>query len=271
MRRKEHSSAPANMITEGRGEGWNKNVSLYKSRALDLTLDGLLNDWEVSVEDYYAKPTKTIEELYQYQFQKEFKAKKIEGPILCYGSNGILFFKGNYNRDTGRLDGEWEEYLDQGQLCIRENWKDGNRRAIYESFYDNGQLMTKDNWVEGELNGLQERYLGNGKLHFRNNFKDDKPHGLSETFHVNNGYLASRGYFERGEKVGLWNFFSGVGKDKLTGTEKFKSNIIETFDSEGNLTQREYLKLGVTEYWQEGELVDEIDSFADISDDELPF
>ena len=203
MRRKEYNAAPGDWVTVGRGAGWNKNIDLYKSRFMDLTLDPLLNDWEVSVEDYLARPTTTIKEFYQYQFQKEFKAKKIPGPILCYGPSRNLFFKGNYNEETGRLDGEWEEYYDQGQLCIRENWKDGNRHGFYESFYENGQLMTKDNWIEGDQDGLQEQYQKDGKLFFRNNYKGNVLHGLSETFYEN-GDLASKGYFVLGKKFEIW-------------------------------------------------------------------
>ena len=265
-------ATPADEFSGVRGEGWNKNVDLYKSRAIHFTLDPLLNRWEVGDDAYLAKPTTTVEELYQYQFQREFKAKKIQGPILCYRSNKILFFKGNYNRETGRLDGEWEEYYEKGQLFIRENWKDGNRHGIYESFHKNGQLMTKDNWVEGELVGLQEGYFDDGKLYFRNNFKYKTLHGPSETFHVN-GNLASSGYFKRGKKIGIWKFFSIENRNELTITEKFDSNLKETFDSKGNLTRREYFKPWVIEEWEKGELVSEwnYEDEAKFMDEGTPF
>ena len=57
-------------------------------------------------------------------------------------SNGKLENRINYQpkSDGGKEHGLTESYYENGQLHIKENYKDGNRDGLFESYYKNGQF-----------------------------------------------------------------------------------------------------------------------------------
>ena len=70
-----------------------------------------------------------------------------------------------YHQDTNELvTGIVEEVRDNGQLRIRNNFKDGKRDGPWEWFHKNNQLWVKGNYKNGEEDGLWEWFDEDGNL-----------------------------------------------------------------------------------------------------------
>ena len=48
------------------------------------------------------------------------------------------------------------------------------KNGVVEHYYDNGQLGIKETWKNGKLDGVLEIYYGKGKLHLKGAYKDGK-------------------------------------------------------------------------------------------------
>lgn len=73
-----------------------------------------------------------------------------------FHSNGKLRHRVNYQSKTdgGKKDGLDELYLDNGQLFIKQNYKDGVLHGLSEFFDDSGQLKSTRCWQMGKLAGV---------------------------------------------------------------------------------------------------------------------
>jgi antitoxin component YwqK of YwqJK toxin-antitoxin module len=76
-----------------------------------------------------------------------------------------------YDINTGKKEGIWEEYYDNGQLAYKGSYNNGDRDGIWEWYYDNGQLMYKGSYKNGKEEGYWEYYYSNGKLLYKGSFK----------------------------------------------------------------------------------------------------
>ena len=69
-------------------------------------------------------------------------------------------------------DGPFETYYDNGQLMVKETYKDGVQDGPYEDYHENGQLWSKGTFKDGEWDGPYESYHENGQLWLRGTYKD---------------------------------------------------------------------------------------------------
>jgi len=70
-----------------------------------------------------------------------------------------------YHQDTNELvTGIVEEVRDNGQLRIRNNFKDGKEDGLVEWFNGDGQLYVRGNSRNGKRDGLFEFFDRNGNL-----------------------------------------------------------------------------------------------------------
>ena len=106
-----------------------------------------------------------------------------------------------------KLSGLCEGWHDNGQLHIKENYKDGKRYGLSEWWYNNGQFLARINYKDGEWHGLCEWWYSDGQLEYRINYKDDKPHGLSEWW--KNGQVRFRANFKDGQLICRENYKDG--------------------------------------------------------------
>ena len=70
----------------------------------------------------------------------------------------------------------WEivqEYVENGKLFNRVNYKDGKQDGLWESFYENGKLWSRVNYKDGELDGLWESYYDSGESKVQSCYKND--------------------------------------------------------------------------------------------------
>ena len=191
-----------------------------------------------------------------------------EPPLLLI-RDGITYDQNTNEPFTGIV----EEFHENGQLEMRENFIDGVRDGLYEEFYEDGQLKGRGNFKDGKPDGHQESYHNNGQLQFRGNYIDGKRDGLFENLDENgnvsitetweNGLLIINGV-EISERDGLishqdtYDPVTGIVETfHENGQLEFRGTIIdgildglwETFDEDGNLTE--------TKTYRNGEVVEE--------------
>ena len=96
-------------------------------------------------------------------------------------SNGNLKSRTTHQSkiDGGEKHGLHEAYYENGQLLIKENYKDGKKDGFHEFYYKNGQLGFKLNYNDGKEDGLYELYKENGQLQFKDCYKDGKETDMS--------------------------------------------------------------------------------------------
>ena len=83
--------------------------------------------------------------------------------------NGNIGIKEIYK--DGKRDGFYEMYYENVQLLDKGNYKDGSRDGLWETYYESGQLWYTSNYKDGGLNGLQVEYYQNGQLKMKGNLK----------------------------------------------------------------------------------------------------
>ena len=121
------------------------------------------------------------------------------GVSSTFDQDGQLERKKEYENGIELSDTTFD-YYDDGQLWIRENYKDGKRDGLMETFGENDQLSVRGNFKNGEFDGLLEYFGENGQLENRGNFKDGKLHGLVEYFDEN-GNLTKTEEYKDGELI----------------------------------------------------------------------
>lgn len=71
-----------------------------------------------------------------------------------YYENGQLSVKGNQN-DRNMFpvskDGRWEFFYENSQLRRVENWKDGKKDGVFEEYLKNGTLSLRQNYKNDVL------------------------------------------------------------------------------------------------------------------------
>lgn len=102
--------------------------------------------------------------------------------------------------EEGKLDGVREVYGENGDLRLREHYKDGLLDGSYQEYAD-GELIVEGEYVEGKREGEWKLSLGYAP------------------------YQTSRGRYNNGVRVGEWRAYSPEGYLRR----------IESFDSEGYL------------------------------------
>ena len=91
-----------------------------------------------------------------------------------FDANGLVTTKSEYSEgriqkkvgfeDEKETTEERYEYYENGQLWIRENYKDGQQHGLTELYYENGQLSIKGNFKDGEQHGLLKYFSEDGSL-----------------------------------------------------------------------------------------------------------
>ena len=130
--------------------------------------------------------------------QYDINTGKKEGIWEEYFDNGKLYYKGSFN--NGKKDGYWEYYRDNGQLWSKGSYNNDERDGIWEKYRKNGQLESKLSFNNGERDGYLEWYYSNGKLEYKGSYKNGLRDGLWEWYH-DNGQLYSSSSYKNGELI----------------------------------------------------------------------
>lgn len=68
------------------------------------------------------------------------------------------------NKETGKLDGKYKCYYENGHIKEESFYKDGILEGEYKKYYENGQMEKKFTIRDGRLDGKYKRYNENGKI-----------------------------------------------------------------------------------------------------------
>ena len=132
---------------------------------------------------------------------------KKEGYWEEYYRDGQLDSKGLYK--NGLRDGIWEQYFPDGKLNYKGSYKNGIKEGIWEDYYNNGQLDSKGSYKNGLKEGYWEYYYSNGGLWFKGSYKNGKKEGIWERYYENGG-LWFKGSFKNGKKIKTINESDGI-------------------------------------------------------------
>ena len=128
-------------------------------------------------------------------------------------NSGFLKEKGSYK--NGKLNGEWQDYYENGKVKTNGNYTDGIPVDQWEYFTEEGLMKRKTTFnKKGFEEGYFETFHSNGKIESRGYSKNQQYDGLWELFY-HNGQISQKGNFQDGERVGQWEYFheSGVPLD----------------------------------------------------------
>jgi antitoxin component YwqK of YwqJK toxin-antitoxin module len=104
----------------------------------------------------------------------------------------------------GIANGQWQEWLENGNLRYNAYWKDGKGHGLWQYFHENGKLKYEESYIMDIPNGISRQYYDNGQL------KSDF-------------------FWLEGKKQGVWTSYSETGvliktevydMDKLISTTK---------------------------------------------------
>ena len=186
------------------------------------------------IQQYVKKNKKEIKEAIEVFIEDMSKIRSTEelnfekrqtAPVLYHFDDGILFGKGNYDKDkmtgkwefyhtngnlksfgtynaNGKKQGKWTYYYKDGKLSGYDSWNDGEQTGEDLTYNNQGVLVTKADYSAGKLNGEKHNYYGVGHLFSIQTYKNGVQEGK---------YLQ---YYSSGHKKTEANFSA----DELNGT-----------------------------------------------------
>jgi antitoxin component YwqK of YwqJK toxin-antitoxin module len=163
---------------------------------------------------------------------KNYKGNPFSGKIVSYNENGELKMKETYK--DGKKDGVWEWYYENGELSRLETHKDGKKDGVWEWYYENGLLEYKETYKDGKKDGVWEWYYENGQLSRLETHKDGKKDGVWDEYYEN-GQLAHKGNYKDGREYGVleWYYENGQLKDKTTYKDGKLDGVWERYYKDG--------------------------------------
>ncbi|NJO86830.1 MAG: toxin-antitoxin system YwqK family antitoxin [Lewinella sp.] len=104
----------------------------------------------------------------------------------------------------GLANGQWQEWLENGQLRYNAYWLNGKGHGLWQYFHENGRLKYEESYIMDLPNGISRAYYDNGQL------KDDF-------------------FWLQGQKQGVWTSYSETGV--VLKTEIYDDNkLVSTTD-----------------------------------------
>ena len=117
------------------------------------------------------------------------------------------------NSDVENLEKEYKN----GQAKSIENFKNGKLNGEFKEFFEDGNLSQIATFKNGDMKNIKVFYE-NGNLKFEQNLKNRK--GKYRGYYPN-GQLESEGEVFQGDEIGLWKYYNEEGN--LLKTE-YKNN-----------------------------------------------
>ena len=123
-------------------------------------------------------------------FFKDPKTGKIDGPMVSYHSNGMVYEVINFI--NGLKEGDFKEFDSTGRLAEEGSYKNNLKTGEWVLYNNLGSKFEVVNFVEG------------------------KEHGIAKTYHTN-GNVSSIGTYKAGEPTGTWISYNkdGIETERL--------------------------------------------------------
>ena len=160
------------------------------------------------------KLVKTITESEEPKKGKLFVPRNIKGRYIKWNNEQPIKDGkriNQYNIDTVKKEGYWEEYFSNGQLEYKGSYINGKEEGYWELYHENGKLYSKGEYKNGKEDGIWEDYYPDGNLHSKGSYKNGKRDGYWYEYWFN-GKLYSKGLYKNGKKSGILNKYNEYGK-----------------------------------------------------------
>lgn len=117
----------------------------------------------------------------------------------CLYENGQIRIREFY-RD-GKLEGEYKSWHEDGLLHEHKFYRDGKRDGEHKAWHPNGQIKERKFFLNGTLEGAHKSWYDNGTPWAERFYKDGKLNGEGKIRWKNAQHIFSF-YFRDGEQVG---------------------------------------------------------------------
>jgi antitoxin component YwqK of YwqJK toxin-antitoxin module len=102
--------------------------------------------------------------------------------------------------ESGKKQGEYKEWYDNGQLATHCYYVDGKLHGEYKEWYSNGQTWVHCYYADGNRHGESKSWYSNGQTWVHCYYVDGNRHGECKAWWTN-GQLATHCYYVDGKEV----------------------------------------------------------------------
>ena len=147
-----------------------------------------------------------------------------------------LYKKYKVNKKTGKMDGTYKEFYENGTLKIETAYKNDEMDGLYKAFYDDGTLMNEGTYKNGKKDGLYKNFDGNGTLRDEGIYKNDEKNGYYRVMR-GDGTLRIDATYKNGELDGPYKQFYENGNLEIDAVykEDKKNGYYRVMDEDGTL------------------------------------
>lgn len=127
--------------------------------------------------------------------------------------NGVVYLVNEDKPYSGIIVKKYEN----GQIEIKERYKDGLPEGEQYFYHSNGQVSMKGTFKKGKVVGEATSYYEDGQIENKLMYKDGLLDGEAISYHPN-GKVKYSGAFAKGEKEGDFKYYDKDGKPIVTAT-----------------------------------------------------
>ena len=147
--------------------------------------------------------------------------------------NGKIIAEGILT-DSGKKQGLWKEYYENGSLKSEGNYKDDKKTGKWKYYYKNGQLEETGEYVDGKPEGEWLWYYPSGKLLRKMSYYQ----GLADgeiTEYDEDGNVTLFGEYLEGKREGKWIYSVGDAKEETAYSDDMKNGWDKIYTKDGVL------------------------------------
>lgn len=152
------------------------------------------------MEEYY--PNGQIKKLVN------FSKGKLNGEFFEFSETGELLFSGLYVDDL--KEGDWNSYYRDGSKKSEDFYSKNLLQGSSKKYFPDGNLAEVISFESGKLQGTYQAFFPNGNLQKSVEFTNDQENGAYERFYED-GQPEILGSFAKGELNGSWENFDNLG------------------------------------------------------------
>ena len=168
------------------------------------------------------------------QSRAQYKDGKRHGITeVWHRSNGKLWIRETYNNG---VQVDYESWYEDGKpWIVKHADSEGRRQGEQLEYHENGQLALRQNYKNNLWHGLKEKWNSDGVLIEKTEFKDGRLHGKEERWH-DNGKKKSVTHFENGERSGLMEewYENGTKRSEIMYHHDFRVGVSKTWHESSN-------------------------------------
>lgn len=122
-----------------------------------------------------------------------------------YYSNGKIRVSGFVDKNTGKREGHWITYRDDGLKIREENYKNGLKEGPEYTYFDNGNISTISIYRNNLLDGYRLQYhysdkKNSKKLYYKGFYREGEEDGMAYVYE-SDGRIISKRRYENGHQV----------------------------------------------------------------------